>query len=84
MKRLGTEQATYPDLVQTIPQEISEIIGLVKTEALFQVDLEQMYQHHPDLASKLSAFNTSDQAAVLNHARQEYDPQGMNRALFLS
>ena len=69
-------------MVQAIPKEVSNVIAEVKTDALFQVDLKQVYQNHPDLANKLSSFDASDRAAVLNNARQEYDPHGMNMVLF--
>ncbi|WP_421758250.1 TPM domain-containing protein [Enterococcus casseliflavus] len=82
LAQLVTEKATYPEMVQAIPKEVSDVLAEVKTDALFQVDLKQVYQNHPDLANKLSSFDASDRAAVLNNARQEYDPHGMNMALF--
>ncbi|WP_461198638.1 hypothetical protein [Enterococcus sp. N249-2] len=69
-------------MVQAVPKEVSNVFAEVKADALFQVDLTQMYKKHPELAQKLSSFDPSDREAVLNNARQEYDPQGMNMALF--
>jgi len=82
LAQLVTERASYPEMVQAVPKEVSNVFAEVKADALFQVDLTQMYQKHPELAQKLSSFDPSDREAVLNNARQEYDPQGMNMALF--
>ncbi|MBM9834544.1 TPM domain-containing protein, partial [Enterococcus faecalis] len=63
LAQLVTEKATYPEMVQAIPKEVSNVLAEVKTDALFQVDLKQVYQNHPDLANKLSSFDASDRAA---------------------
>ncbi|OTN76625.1 hypothetical protein A5886_001703 [Enterococcus sp. 8G7_MSG3316] len=83
LARLVTDQVTHLELIRNISQEVYEIIEKVKIDALFEVDLKQVYKIHPELASKLSDFDASDQVDVLNNVRNEYNP-GMNMILLFA
>jgi uncharacterized membrane protein YgcG len=78
---LVTKQKTYPEMVQTSSEEIKGLIDLVKNDALFTVDLHEVYKAHPELERQVDNFSRSDRDEVMNQARYEYDPRTMNQSL---
>jgi uncharacterized membrane protein YgcG len=78
---LLTKEKTYPEMVQTSSQEITNLIEAVKTDALFFVDLQEVYKNHPDLKKQVGDFSRDDRVEVMTNARREYDPTTMDQSL---
>ncbi|MCI1135174.1 hypothetical protein MOP89_05885 [Enterococcus gallinarum] len=78
---LLTKEKTYPEMVQTSSQEIASLIDSVKTDALFTIDLHEVYKNHPDLQKQVGDFSGEDRSELLNNARREYNPTTMDQSL---
>ena len=78
---LLTKEKTYPEMVQTSSQEIASLIDSVKTDALFTIDLHEVYKNHPDLQKQVGDFSGEDRSELLNNARREYNPTTLDQSL---
>ena len=57
------------------------MIDSVKTDALFTIDLHEVYKNHPDLQKQVGDFSGEDRSELLNNARREYNPTTMDQSL---
>ncbi|KAF1304597.1 TPM domain-containing protein [Enterococcus saccharolyticus] len=66
------ETRTWHDIEIQINRTIATSILYNKEEALFTIDLEKLYQKHPELKQQLTDFEEEDRQTIFDNTRKEY------------
>ena len=72
---------TYGRLQEKKTKEVSDAIEQAKDNALFEVDLEKLYQVHPDLKERMDQFENDDYQEVLGNVHRQYHSSSTDTAL---
>ena len=72
---------TYETLQEKKTKEVSDAVEQVKDNALFEVDLERLYQTHPDLKERMDQFEYEDYQEVLGNVHRQYHSSSTDTAL---
>ncbi|MDH6365268.1 putative membrane protein YgcG [Enterococcus sp. PF1-24] len=54
------------DLDENIPTEVVKIVSRVKNQAIFMVDLEEVYKEHPEMRERLASYDDDDYDDIMS------------------